>query len=241
MDFNGFTIDASSKGFRGGYGIIANSGANINSVYVVPSADNRSVGKGEGIAGTPRYMWDGFNQVDNIAEGLPGGSYGKGAPANAGGGGNDHNAGGGGGGNGGPGGVGGDGVLSLGSGFGAYPNGGRPGSITYTAGSPDITRLIMGGGGGGGDANNALTGVKGGVGGGIILINVETITGTGTILANGGNGAAGVSGINPDGAGGGGAGGTVYVKVSNPDLAAVLTIEEKGGNGGNTQNDAVIE
>ncbi|CAN5562835.1 hypothetical protein BH10BAC2_BH10BAC2_33380 [soil metagenome] len=237
MDFNGFTIDASSRGFRGGYGIIANSGININSVYVVPSTDDRSVGKGEGIAGTPRYMWDGFNQVDNITEGLPGGSYGKGAPANAGGGGNDHNSGGGGGGNGGSGGVGGDGVALLGTGPGSYPNGGRPGSITYTAGSPDITRLIMGGGGGGGDANNALTGVKGGVGGGIILINVETITGTGTILANGGNGAAGAAGNRPDGAGGGGAGGTVYIKVSNPDPAALLTIEANGGTGGNTVND----
>ncbi len=237
MDFNGYTIDASFKGFRGGYGIIANSGPNINSVYVVPSTDDRSVGKGEGIAGTPRYMWDGFNQVDNIDEGLPGGSYGKGAPANAGGGGNDHNSGGGGGGNGGEGGVGGDGVAALGTGPGSYPNGGRPGSITYTSGAPDITRLMMGGGGGGGDANNALTGVKGGVGGGIILINVETIKGTGTILANGGTGAPGIAGSRPDGAGGGGAGGSVFIKVSKPDLLTVLTIEAKGGNGGNTEND----
>ncbi len=237
MDFNGFTIDASSKGFRGGYGIIANSGPNINSVYVVPSTDDRSVGKGEGIAGTPRYMWDGFNQVDNIDEGLPGGSYGKGAPANAGGGGNDHNAGGGGGGNGGAGGVGGDGTSTLGTGFGSFPNGGRPGAITYATGAPDITRLIMGGGGGGGDANNALTGVKGGVGGGIILLNVGSIKGSGTILANGGAGAPGQSGAQPDGAGGGGAGGTVFIKVSNPDASAVLTIEAKGGNGGNTVGD----
>ncbi|HRH50653.1 MAG TPA: gliding motility-associated C-terminal domain-containing protein [Panacibacter sp.] len=237
MDFNGHTIDASSKGFRGGYGIIAASGQNINNVFVTPSTDTRSVGKGEGIAGTPRYMWDGFNQVDNIDEGLPGGSYGRGAPANAGGGGDDHNAGGGGGGNGGPGGVGGDGVASLGTGFGSYPNGGRPGSVSYDGATPDITRIIMGGGGGGGDANDALTGVKGGVGGGIILINAETVTGTGTIRANGGNGAPGVSGINPDGAGGGGAGGTVFVKVSNPDPSAVLTIEANGGNGGNTVND----
>lgn len=237
MDFNGYAINASSKGFRGGYGIIANSGPNINSVYVVPSNDNHSVGKGEGIAGTPRYMWDGFNQIDNIDEGLPGGSYGKGAPANAGGGGNDHNSGGGGGGNGGEGGVGGDGVAALGTGPGSYPNGGRPGSITYSAGISDITRLIMGGGGGGGDANDALSGVKGGIGGGIILINVETIKGTGTVLANGGAGAPGVSGVNPDGAGGGGAGGTVFIKVSKPDTQTVLTIEAKGGNGGNTKND----
>jgi hypothetical protein len=51
-------------------------------------------------------MWDGFNQVDNVIEGMPNGSAGRGAPANAGGGGNDHNAGGGGGGNGGNGGLG---------------------------------------------------------------------------------------------------------------------------------------
>jgi gliding motility-associated-like protein/uncharacterized repeat protein (TIGR01451 family) len=237
MDFAGFTIDASSKGFRGGYGIIAPSDANINNLYVVGSYDTRSVGKGESIAGTPRYMWDGYNQVDNTDEGLPGGSYGKGAPANGGGGGCDHNAGGGGGGNGGAGGVGGDGTGFGGNGPGTYPNGGRPGSITYAGATPDISRLIMGGGGGGGDANDALTGVKGGVGGGIILVNVGTITGSGTILANGGNGAIGQYGNNPDGAGGGGAGGTVFIKVSNADAAANLMVEAKGGNGGNTAGD----
>ena len=98
----------------------------------------------------------------------------------------------------------------------------------------------MGGGGGGGDANNLdpnnLTnaGVKGGVGGGIILINVGKIIGVGTILCNGGNGQVGATGLQPDGAGGGGAGGTVYLKVSNPDPSAVLTIEAKGGIGGST-------
>ncbi len=237
MNFNGFTIDASSKGFRGGYGLIAPSGVNVNSLYVTSSTDTRSVGKGEGIAGTPRYMWDGFNQVDNMDEGLPGGSYGKGAPGNAGGGGNDHNAGGGGGGNGGTGGVGGDGTSFGGSGESAYPTGGRPGSVSFVGIKPDITRIIMGGGGGGGDANNALSGVKGGVGGGIILINVGTISGKGTILANGGNGALGVSGSNPDGAGGGGAGGTVFIKVSDPDALTVLNIEAIGGSGGNTERD----
>ena len=237
MDFNNFTIDASARGFRGGYGPVGNSGGNITDVYMVPSTDTRSVGKGEGIAGTPRYMWDGFNQVVNPTEGLPGGSYGKGAPGNAGGGGNDHNAGGGGGGNGGQGGVGGDGTYTVGGSPNTFPNGGRPGSTTYTTLNPDITRMIMGGGGGGGDANNALNGVKGGVGGGIILINVGRIIGNGVILANGGDGAAGAQGNQPDGAGGGGAGGTVYIKVTNPDPAAVLTVEAKGGNGGNTRND----
>ncbi len=236
MNFGGKTIDASARGFRGGYGLKAYSGNNINSVYVVPSSSTLSSGKGEGVAGTPKYMWDGYNEIANNVEGLPGGSFGKGAPANGGGAGNDHNAGGGGGGNGGYGGVGGNGVSLLGTGAGAYPNGGRPGSITYS-GTPAISHLIMGGGGGGGDANDALSGVKGGVGGGLVVINVGRITGTGTILANGGDGAPGAAGVNPDGAGGGGAGGTVFIKVSNPDPAAILNIEVKGGNGGNTQND----
>lgn len=236
MDFNGFVVDASARGFRGGYGPVGASGSNINSVYVISSSDPRSVGKGEGIAGTPRFMWDGFNRVDNDTEGLPGGSYGKGAPGNAGGGGNDHNSGGGGGGNGGSGGVGGNGVL-LGRPDDTFPNGGRPGSVSYSGISPDISRLVMGGGGGGGDANDALDGVKGGVGGGIILINAGSIKGTGLIKSNGSNGAIGISGQNPDGAGGGGAGGTIYIKVNAPDLTAKLTLEARGGNGGNTARD----
>lgn len=236
MDFNGFIVDASARGFRGGYGPVGASANNINSVYVIPSTNPRSVGKGEGIAGTPRFMWDGFNRVDNGAEGLPGGSYGKGAPGNAGGGGNDHNSGGGGGGNGGSGGVGGDGVM-FGNADDTFPNGGRPGSVSYSGASPDISRLVMGGGGGGGDANDALDGVKGGVGGGIILINAGSIKGMGVIKSNGSNGAIGISGVNPDGAGGGGAGGTIYVKVNAPDLTANLTLEARGGNGGNTARD----
>ena len=236
MDFNGFIVDASARGFRGGYGPVGNSEGNVNGIYVIPSSDSRSVGKGEGIAGTPRFMWDGFNRVDNGTEGLPGGSYGKGAPGNAGGGGNDHNAGGGGGGNGGYGGVGGDGVI-FGRNDDTFPNGGRPGFVSYSGGSPDISRLVMGGGGGGGDANNALDGVKGGVGGGIVLINAGSIKGSGVIKSNGGNGAIGISGVNPDGAGGGGAGGTIYIKVIAPDLTANLRLEARGGNGGNTARD----
>ncbi|MBC8053701.1 MAG: gliding motility-associated C-terminal domain-containing protein [Sphingobacteriaceae bacterium] len=237
MNFSGFTIDASSRGFRGGYGSSSLSKGNISSIYVTPSSDLRSVGKGEGIAGTPRFMWDGYNDPDNLTEGLPGGSSGKGAPGNAGGGGHDHNAGGGGGGNGGFGGVGGNGTASVPDAPNTFPNGGRPGSISYTGASLDISRIIMGGGGGGGDANNALSGVKGGVGGGIILINVGQIVGTGVIRANGGDGAAGIQGSQPDGAGGGGAGGTVYIKVSDPIPGGVLTVEAKGGNGGNTRGD----
>lgn len=235
MDFNGFTVDVSARGFRGGYSPVKVSAGNVSDLYVTNSTDDRASGKGEGIAGTPRYMWDGFNEVDNIIEGLPGGSDGRGAPANAGGGGNDSNAGGGGGGNGNNGGVGGLGYQPIG---GSNPSSGRPGSKSFVNASPDdATRLIMGGGGGGGHANDALTGVKGGVGGGIVIINSRTISGSGTILANGGDGAPGVFGSHPDGSGGGGAGGTVFLKVSNASTTANITVNAKGGKGGNTEGD----
>ena len=233
MQFNGFSIDASERGFRGGYGPVAGSGNNTNSVYAVASSSTRSVGKGEGIGGTPRFMWDGFNQVDNLVEGLPGGSYGRGAPANAGGAGNDHNAGGGGGANGGHGGIGGRGWQGAGGNLNPLTGGGRPGHVLPV----DLSRLIMGGGGGGGDANNATSGVKGGVGGGIILINVEKIEGFGLVRSNGGTGQAGAFGSAPDGAGGGGAGGSIFIRSLAPSATANLIIEAKGGNGGNTKND----
>lgn len=238
MNMNGFKIDASGKGFRGGYGTVGFSGPNLNDLYVALSSDTRSTGKGEGIAGTPRFNWDGFNRTDNGEEGLPGGSYGRGSPANAGGGGNDHNAGGGGGGNGGYGGEGGRGQEGA---KGTYPSGGRPGSSLYPVSDADITRLTMGGGGGGGDANNSLTGVPGGAGGGIILINAGRLAGTGTFLANGAAGQPGVFADHPDGAGGGGAGGTIFVNLLNPDCSARIHLEANGGQGGNTENDSTRE
>jgi len=234
MDFNGYSIDVSSRGFRGGYSLIKISVGNISDLYVTDSADPRGAGKGEGIAGTPRYVFDGYNAVDNLVEGLPGGSCARGAPGNAGGGGNDSNAGGAGGGNGNFGGNGAWGYEPIG---GNNPAGGRPGSPSFTGNNPDITRLIMGGGGGGGHANDALTGVKGGVGGGIVMINANTISGAGTILANGGDGAPGVYGLHPDGSGGGGAGGTVLLKALNSSPTANITIIANGGKGGNTEHD----
>src|SRR4030095_583936 len=104
-------------GFRGGGTRQLNGGAggtNIDYRTVATSAFHG--GKGEGIAGTPRYVYDAvFNTVtDTGVEGYPLGSTGRGAPGNAGGGGtdgdtaaNDENSGGGGGGHGGAGGQGG--------------------------------------------------------------------------------------------------------------------------------------
>jgi gliding motility-associated-like protein len=237
IDFNGFTVDVSGRGFRGGYSLIKNAVGNIPDLYVTYATDDRASGKGEGIAGTPRYMWDGFNEIDNIVEGLPGGSAGRGAPANAGGGGNDTNSGGGGGGNGNSGGVGGWGYEPIG---GTNPSGGRPGSRTFINATPEITRIAMGGGGGGGHANDAFSGVKGGVGGGIVLVNARTISGNGTILANGADGAPGVYGLHPDGSGGGGGGGSIFLKISNASPTANITMHAIGGKGGNTENDSPV-
>ncbi|KAF2326879.1 beta strand repeat-containing protein, partial [Flavobacterium nitrogenifigens] len=237
FNFNGFSIDGSARGFRGGYSPKADSNANDSKTYVDDSSKSNVSGKGEGIAGTPKYMWDGFNQVASTVEGMPGGSAGRGAPANAGGGGNDHNTGGGGGGNGGFGGLGGAGWQGGGGDlFSNYLTGaGRPGSKSYVT-TTKFPRLIMGGGGGAGDANNASSGVKGGVGGAIILINAGNVLGSGTIYANGGKGAPGTYASSPDGAGGGGAGGTVLLNVSN-NSTANIKIEANGGAGGNTEND----
>ncbi|RKR09507.1 gliding motility-associated-like protein [Flavobacterium sp. 90] len=236
FNFNGFNIDGSARGFRGGYSPVAATNANNSTTYVDNSTSSVVSGKGEGIAGTPRYMWDGFNQVNNGVEGMPGGSAGRGAPANAGGGGNDHNSGGGGGGNGGNGGLGGLGWQGGGGDVSPLNGGGRPGYTSYLTATPSLTRLVMGGGGGAGDANNAVNGVKGGVGGAIILINAGSIQGTGNIYANGGVGAAGTYSGAPDGAGGGGAGGSVFLNISN-NSTTTINIEAKGGNGGNTLND----
>ncbi|MFG4001335.1 Ig-like domain-containing protein, partial [Flavobacterium aquidurense] len=244
FDFNRMKIDGNARGFRGGFSPKAASGANNATTYVGLATNTAISCKGEGIAGTPKYMWDGFNQVTNATEGLPVGSSGRGAAANAGGGGNDHNTGGGGGGNGGYGGLGGYGWQGYAGGDrydnGGLTGGGRPGFKSFpmptAAATPSLTRLIMGGGGGAGDANDAVDGVKGGVGGAIVLINAGVIQGVGLIEANGGDGAPGIYGSSPDGAGGAGAGGTVLLNISNSS-SGTITINAKGGKGGNTERD----
>jgi uncharacterized repeat protein (TIGR01451 family) len=234
LNLNNRTIDSVFAGFRGGYSDIHTSGGSVYNYFgTISNAANIGSGKGEGTAGTPRFVWNGTTAVDNGSEGYPGGDVGRGAPANAGGGGNTHNSGGGGGGNGGIGGVGG---LPWEGASGPLNVGGRPGfqSSLYT---PTPTLLLMGGGGGGGDANNATSGVRGGVGGGITILRAGLITGNGTILANGNDGDRGAQGGAPDGAGGGGAGGTVLISARNVSPTANITVQANGGKGGNTAGD----
>jgi hypothetical protein len=232
----GVAITASNLGFRGGGGRQLTGGAGVNTDTRTLSSNNNHGSKGEGIAGTPRYTRSLANVlVDNLVEGYPNGSYAKGAPGNAGGGGTDaiilnnsENTGGGGGGNGGAGGLGGKAWNTPTKGSGGY------GGALFAETS--ISRLIMGGGGGAGSTNNGTGSVgtngfssSGGSGGGMVFLKVNDISGSGTIEANG---ATGLS-VLADGAGAGGAGGSVYLYSTVTTGLANVTINAKGGNGGN--------
>jgi len=106
----------------------------------------------------------------------------------------------------------------------------------------DATRLFMGGGGGAGEADNASQGGAGGAGGGIVFITTfGTITGNGSIEADGAVGqktnplnqaAASFTKKGTDGAGGAGAGGSIYIKNTSA-IPVTLTINARGGAGGN--------
>jgi uncharacterized repeat protein (TIGR01451 family) len=258
LTFVGGTIDMSGKGFRGGGGRKANGEDNNPPLYntdVVTLSNRQANGsKGEGIAGTPKYLLDGNSAsstlITGTTEGYPNGSFGRGAPGNAGGGGSDgypqktingvavatgpnsaygngQNAGGGGGSNGG---IGGKGGRTWSS---ALPFGGDGGSVF-----PALpTRLIMGGGGGAGSTNDGTPTTRtplgiassGAPGGGIIMVRAAAITGTGSIVSNGQK-PIGIPAN--DASGGGGAGGSILVVTDNGSTAG-LSLTANGGAGGN--------
>jgi hypothetical protein len=240
LDFNSQTISGAGAGFRGGAGRQLHGAAGLTkNDYMTYDSLNANGSKGEGIAGTPRYINNGgLAPFDNLVEGYPGGSYARGAPGNAGGGGtdgdpssNDQNSGGGGGGNGGVGGQGGNGWSS------GATSGGKGGSI-FSAYTPYTTyygpaRLIMGGGGGAGTTNDG-TGApgsgfasSGASGGGMVLVTASTIINNGTIDVSG---ATGNNSTIIDGSGGGGAGGSVLIYAASG--LSNITVTAVGGNGG---------
>lgn len=235
IDMNGKIISAAGAGFRGGGGISVNGASGLlNTDFATVSTGASNGSKGEGIAGTPRFVNNNNTLLDNgpALEGYPGGSFAAGAPGNAGGGGtdgnptkNDQNSGGGGGSNAGLGGKGGNSWSSN------IVVGGEPGA---TFAQVAIGRLVMGGGGGAGTSNNG-TGVpaggiasSGAAGGGIVLLYAGTFTNTGTIDVSGGS--ANNTVLN-DGSGGGGAGGSVVINGSSGLNG--ITVYANGGNGGN--------
>ncbi|MDK2013325.1 MULTISPECIES: DUF11 domain-containing protein [unclassified Deinococcus] len=232
LNWNGGSVNVNALGFRGGAGqglggVGAATGyTNLDYRNVTAGATHGN--KGEGLAGTPRFVLDPVTStlIDTGAEGYPNGSRARGAPGNAGGGGTDgavnvnsQNSGGGGGANGGGGGQGGN-SWSSNLAIGGFGGKAAPASLGA---------LFMGGGGGSGSRNNG-SGVQGsgGAGGGIVIIRAGQSTGTGTITASGQTGTATLN----DGAGGGGAGGTVIVMTGSGTLSGV-SITASGGNGGN--------
>lgn len=93
----------------------------------------------------------------------------------------------------------------------------------------------MGGGGGAGSSNNA-TGTpgfgaasSGAAGGGLVFVRAGTVTGSGTINANGTNAN---NSVTNDASGGGGGGGQALVFVNNSGGATGVTINANGGAGG---------
>ncbi|MFD1467699.1 T9SS type A sorting domain-containing protein [Hymenobacter caeli] len=239
----GFTIDASGAGFRGGGGrlLSGNNTATGTDYRFFSGADNQTTSahgsKGEGTAGTPKYV-NILNSAGtddlNTGSDYPNGSNGRGAPGNAGGGGTDNlassnnsqNSGGAGGANGGNGGRGGNTWSTN------LAIGGEPGAAFAVASS---SRLVLGGGGGAGSTNNGSGtpnngfASSGATGGGLVLLRTGTVSGTGTILANGANANNTVAN---DGSGGGGAGGSILVTAATPAGLANLTLTANGGTGG---------
>lgn len=250
LNLNSQSINVDGLGFRGGGGRDRSVTDGVNRYRW--DNDTRHASKGEGIAGTPRYVSNKTEPntgnpasiTDNGSSwrGYPTGSsstgdFARGAPGNAGGGGifwngSSDNGGGAGGGNGGTGGRGGAGWRSFGyTGVAAdYSN--LPEKKWGFGGSTipaSVGQIVLGGGGGAGDNNNNSTATlsSGANGGGIVLIRAHNITGTGSISARGARAAD-----NPlnDGAGGGGAGGSIVVISRNS--SATLDLDVRGGRGG---------
>ncbi|MDB5267574.1 MAG: hypothetical protein JWP58_614 [Hymenobacter sp.] len=236
----GAKLDASGKGFRGGAGqkLTGTATGVTNTDYraaaPAPGLTGAHAMKGEGIAGTPRYVNTGSALFDTGVDGYPNGSAGRGGPGNAGGGGtdanptaNDQNSGGGGGGNGSRGGRGGNAWNSNAA------IGGEPGGVFAP---PSSSRLIMGGGGGAGVSNDGSGSgptlgyaSSGAAGGGIVLVRTGSAAGAGAVLANGSSGSTDV--VN-DGSGGGGAGGSVLFTANNTSSLNSLNLAANGGKGG---------
>ncbi|HEY6942292.1 DUF7507 domain-containing protein [Dokdonella sp.] len=256
----GRSIFVAGKGFRGAAG--RQSGANGPNTDWVAVATGAHGGKGEGIAGTPRYMaikGNGFGaQSTNLVagatdlalldngEGYPNGSHARGAPANAGGGGTDGNATGGG-----------NNENAGGGGGGGYAPGGlggRPwnaplvdsdgrGGAGY-AGVLAFNRLFPGGGGGSGGSNDATVDAGTYENQGVSCTGVAAMcssgaAGGGIVIVRarsvGGSGvidARGANGYNVANDAGGGGGGGGAVVIYSIDGGSA-SVDASGGDGGN--------
>jgi gliding motility-associated-like protein len=105
--------------------------------------------------------------------------------------------------------------------------GGRP--LNYGLG-----KLFIGGGGGAGHGNDLQAGAGGNGGGLVFMLVYGSLSGAGTILANGANGAnTNIGCASNDGGGGGGGGGTIILDiVGGITLTAPTPLSVRGGTGG---------
>ncbi len=206
-------IDVSGRGFKGA--TPHNSSVvtcNMPGYFYTPASNNGGR-KGEGI-----YMVANNN------------NFGRGSPANAGGGGNAHNAGGGGGSNAGAGGHGGNQWNDCGT--LAENIGGKGGKAL--ANNVTLNKLFLGGGGGMGHGNDQNE-YPAGHGGGIIVIQANSLISNGNgIRANGTEAqVCPGSSVCNDGMSGGGAGGSILLNI--PTVNGNTIVEARGGDGGNSE------
>jgi gliding motility-associated-like protein len=207
-------INVSGKGFKGGNSLnqFNTSLTCFFNDFTYPAGTINAAAKGESI----------YN-IGNTK------SHGKGSNASGGGGGLGHNSGGGGGSNGGLGGFGGYQLIDCGS--APFDNRGIGGKVL--AYSNTANKIFLGGGGGSGHTDN-VGGVdmKGGNGGGIVIIGANNLDAANfKILSKGDSGQVCNNGTNNchDGNGGGGAGGTVLLSINNYTSNAI--VEAIGGKG----------
>lgn len=116
---------------------------------------------------------------------------------------------------------------------GANLSPGLPGSILNLPNSIAMVGFLLGrgmyggSGGGAGGFDGINPGGAGGGSGGVVIFMAPTITGTGTIRANGSNGGAGAG----NSGGGGGGGGGIVATVSNA-APSTVTLQTNAGSGG---------
>lgn len=203
-------------------GILAFFANNTLTYSGTSTCSDKGFSKGNGGAGSTNNTYDAnglFGENINAAAG----NYGNNSANGNGGGGGSYNASvnyGGGGGGGGNGATGEQGTTS----------GGAGGLGGATAGTENLTTMVLGGGGGGGSGggNPGGPGFAGGNGGGIIFIAAQNIVITGAITANGSQGSGSGHPGYDEGAGGGGAGGSILLKCQTATLGSNLLTASGG-------------
>ncbi|MFM7023182.1 MAG: T9SS type B sorting domain-containing protein [Flavobacteriales bacterium] len=105
--------------------------------------------------------------------------------------------------------------------------GGRP-----LQSDPLSSLIFFGGGGGAGDANNHAVDTAGGTGGGIVVLVVKgNVSGSGSIIADGGKGGdTNPAGTLNDAGGGGGGGGSIVINAAG--TISGISLQANGGRGG---------